>query len=267
MDKPELTMVLCAYGESPFLSAAADSLAAQNLPVRVVVATSTPSASIRETAEKHHWAYRVNPVSGGGIAADWEFAASCAETPYVTIVHQDDLYFPDYAAKVMAMFRRHPDSLIVFTDYCDLAGGKYLRHRGYLLVKRLLLWAYYLKRSWRWGGFKRLPLIFGNALCCPSVTYNVRRIGEVKFSRDFSVNLDWAKWLELSRREGAFTYIPSCLMAHRIDSTTETSAAIRDNRRFDEDMRIFTEIWGRRIAGFLMRFYAGSYKMADTGGK
>jgi len=86
----------------------------------------------------------------------------------------------------------------------------------------------------------------------------------LRFDRSFSVNLDWAKWLELSRRDGAFTYIPRRLMAHRIDDSTETRAAIRDNRRRDEDLRIFTEIWGGHIAGFLMRLYSLSYKMAET---
>ena len=261
----ELTMVLCAYGDNPFLEDSLKSLARQTVPVRMIVATSTPSAYIETLAAKYGAEYRINPERGGGIAADWEFAADCAETPYVTIAHQDDIYFSEYAARVLLAFEKAPDSQIVFTDYCDLVDGKYLKHRGYLLVKRLLLWPYYLKRSWRLKLFKRLPLCWGNAISCPSVSYNIGRIGKLRFDRDFSVNLDWRKWLELSNLKGAFSYVPRCSMAHRIDRTTETSASIRDNRRRDEDLRIFTEIWGRGIARFLMRFYSKSYKMAESG--
>lgn len=263
MHDRELTMALCAYKQSPFLAAAAESLAKQTVPVKVIVATSTPSDHVKDIAGNYGWDYCVNPVSGGGIASDWEFAVSCASTPYVAIAHQDDIYFPEYAERVLAAFRRYPESQIVFTDYCDLAEGQYLRNRGYLRVKRLLLWAYYWKHSWKLGLFKRLPLCFGNAICCPSVAYHVSKIGPLRFDREFSVNLDWAKWLELSAQDGAFSYIPACLMAHRIDSTTETSAAITDHRRFDEDMRIFTKIWGKRTAKWLMRFYAKSYQMAE----
>ena len=116
----ELTMVLCAYGDNPFLEDSLKSLARQTVPVRMIVATSTPSAYIEMLAAKYGADYRVNPERGGGIAADWEFAADCAETPYVTIAHQDDIYFSEYAARVLRAFEKAPDSQIVFTDYCDL---------------------------------------------------------------------------------------------------------------------------------------------------
>ena len=105
---------------------------------------------------------------------------------------------------------------------------------------------------------------FGNAICCPSVTYNVARIGQLRFDHSFASDLDWKMWIDLAKKRGAFTYVPKRLMAHRIDDTTTTKALIANNRRYDEDLRIFTEIWGKRIARFLMRFYAKSYKMADA---
>ena len=257
--KSDLTLALCAYKDNPNIVATAESLAAQTVPVNVLVATSTPSEFIEGIARKYNWEYFVNPKAGEGIAADWEFAASCAKTKYVAIAHQDDIYFPEYAARVLDRFAKHPDSLMVFTNYCDLTDNGYQKNRSYLIIKRLLLWAYYIKPSWKNRLFKHLPICIGDAISCPSVTYNAEKLGGIRFDRSFSVNLDWSKWLELARMDGAFTYIPKCLMAHRIDEKMETRSAIQDHRRYNEDLRILTSIWGRRIASILIRLYARSY--------
>lgn len=263
----KLTMALCAYRDNPFLEEAVRSLAAQKVPVRLVIATSTPSEYIEGIAKKYSAGYCVNPERGGGIGADWEFAASCADTPFVTIAHQDDVYFPNYAEEVLKAYEKAPDSLIVFTDQSDLVNAEFQGGRGYLRIKRMLLWPFFLKHSWRLRGVKLLASCFGNAICCPSVTYNLKRIGHLSFDRSFASNLDWQKWIELAGTDGAFTYIPKCLMAHRIDAGTTTSELIHSRCRYDEDLRIFTGLWGRTIAGLLMCFYTRSYKMADAGCK
>ena len=260
-------MAICAYGQSAYLEEAILSLKNQTASVKLLLATSTPSDFIENLARKYDLEYHINPVRGGGIAADWEFAVSCAQTEYVTIAHQDDIYFPEYAEMTHQAFQKNPNSLIVFTDYCDLVKGEYLFNRSYLWIKRLLLWPYSLKSSWKSKLMKRSALSFGNAICCPSVTYNIRKLGVLQFDRSYSVNLDWAKWLELSSLNGNFTYINKRLMAHRIDESTETSAAVQDNRRYNEDLRILSSIWGKTIAKFLMIFYSKSYKMATAEGK
>ncbi len=40
----------------------------------------------------------------------------------------------------------------------------------------------------------------------------------------------------------------------------ETSSAIADHRRFDEDRKIFYQLWPRKVADFLLHFYAKSYE-------
>jgi glycosyltransferase involved in cell wall biosynthesis len=257
------TFAICAYKESPYLEDVVRSVLKQTIPVEILIATSTPSAYIENIAEKYNIPYFVNPQKDGGIATDWEFAVSCASTDYVAIAHQDDIYFPDYAAAVVERLRKQPESLIVFTDYCDLSNGKYLWGRGYLLVKRLLLWAYYLRSSWGNKFFKRLPLCLGNAISCPSVTYNVRKIGTLQFDRSFSVNLDWAMWLSLVEKPGKFSFIPKCLMAHRIHEGAETSVAILDQRRYNEDLRIFSQLWGSSVGKILLKFYQRSYNSGN----
>ena len=86
---------------------------------------------------------------------------------------------------------------------------------------------------------EKSALVFGNAICCPSVTF--RQTGEkpICFDNTFSVNLDWAMWLKLAEKPGAFVYIPEMMMAHRIAESMETANAIKDNRRYEDDFRIF----------------------------
>ena len=255
----KLTMVVCAYKASPFLEEALKSVAGQNIPVKLMVATSTPSEYIESLAQKYKAEYLVNPHRNG-IAADWDFALSAVGSDYAVIVHQDDIYFPDYAGKVVAAFEKHPAALIAFTDYGDwTSDGRLHEHRFYLWIKRMLLWAFYLKHYHHCRFFKMSALALGNAICCPAVSYNMKKLKTLQFDRSYSVNLDWAMWLRLANMEGGFAFIPRVLMAHRIADSMETAAAIADKRRYNEDKRVFEAIWGRRIAGWLMRSYAKAY--------
>ena len=74
---------------------------------------------------------------------------------------------------------------------------------------------------------EKSALVFGNAICCPSVTF--RQTGEkpICFDNTFSVNLDWAMWLKLAEKPGAFVYIPEMMMAHRIAESMETAGGRR----------------------------------------
>ncbi len=263
--KSKLTFAVCAYGDSPLLEDAVKSALNQTERPEIVIATSTPSEFISGVAAKYGVRLAVNPEKQG-IAADWNFALSCAETPYALIAHQDDVYFPEYAARVSAALDRHPEAAIVFTDYCDLlSDGRFHSRRLYLVIKRLLLWPFYLKEAYSSLFFKRLALRFGNPICCPSVTYRLEKLGDRRFDRSYSVNLDWAMWLALASIPGAgFVYVAENLMAHRIADAMETAAAISDRRRYNEDFAIFEKLWGKTIAGLLMKGYQLSYR-ANTG--
>ncbi len=255
------TFAVCAYGDSPFLKECLESLKQQTVKSRILLATSTPSPFLEGIAREYELEYHISPRKGEGIAADWEFALQCASTPYCTITHQDDLYLPEYAERVVAALEDSASSLICFTNNADkMPDGRILKNRFYLIVKRLLLLPFYLKRSWSSRFVKLWILRFGNSICCPSVTYNLARLKEVKFDRNFTVNLDWAMWLELARRKGSFVYLRKVLFCHRLSSLMESSAAIADSRRFREDQQIFSALWPGLIAGLLLRFYSRCYK-------
>lgn len=255
------TFAVCAYQESPFLKECLDSLIRQTVKSRILIATSTPSAFLEGIAREYRVEYHVSPQKGKGIASDWEFALQCAQTPYCTITHQDDIYLPDYAKDVVAALESSADSQICFTNNADkMQDGRILKNRFYLIVKRLLLFPFYLKKSWRSPIVKQWILRFGNPICCPSVTYNLSHLKELKFNKNFTVNLDWAMWFELSRRQGSFIYLKKILFHHRLSSLMESSAAIADSRRYQEDKKIFSDLWPGFFADILMCIYSRCYK-------
>jgi hypothetical protein len=231
-----------------------------------------------------------------GIAPDWNFALSCADTPYVTIAHQDDVYYPDYAQNVIAYMEasraQGAEPLIAFTDYAELKQGQAQTGSVNLRIKRILLaplCADYV-RSQRDSGqmhgkrgnsrfWKRFGLRFGNAICCPSVTYYMPAIGKNYlhlqdsempdasnalardlFDSGLRSNLDWELWERLSLVEGSFLYLPEILMAHRIHEASETSATIAEHMRRGEDYEMFAKFWPKWVARILSGAYGASEK-------
>ena len=82
------TFVILAYKESPFLESCLKSVVSQNSSV--IVATTTPNSYINNLAKK----YKTDVVIGKHttIGGDFNFALNAANTPLVTIAHQDDIY-------------------------------------------------------------------------------------------------------------------------------------------------------------------------------
>ena len=113
------TFVICAYKESEFLDDTVSRLASQTVQSRVLISTSTPNDTITGVAKKYDLEVRVNPV-GGTSARDWNFAYAQAETDFVTLAHQDDVYEPDFAKKTIEALGKSKDPLLAFTDYYEI---------------------------------------------------------------------------------------------------------------------------------------------------
>lgn len=265
------TFVICAYKESPYLEECIVSLIEQTKKSEIVVATSTPSAYIEELCRKYRltcYVRKGNP----GIGADWNFALSVAKTKYVTIAHQDDKYEAAFWERKEAYIeeakRLQQCPLIIFSDYREYIGQNADANTTNLKIKRILLRPLVRKQARNRRTSKRAVLRFGNAICCPSVTYNMEsicRLIEQKgrhalFGTVMRSNLDWEAWEWLSRQQGAFIYIPEPLMQHRLHDASETSAVIHEHRRKREDYFMFCKFWPKGIAKLLSGVYIASEK-------
>ena len=266
------TFVICAYKESPYIEECIHSLKNQTVTSRIMLATSTPSEYLEHLCKQYDIPYHVREGQSN-ISLDWNYALSVADTEYVTIAHQDDVYESDYVERILQTIqdreRQGQQPLILFSDYQELIDGKKYYDRTNLKIKRILLIPLRNKngqgRIWR----KRWVLRFGNAICCPAVTYHVPVIREYMsrdhrqqlFQKHFRSNVDWETWEWLSKKDGSFCYIQKSLMAHRIHADSETTATIEDHQRSGEDYEMFAKFWPKWIA----RLLTGAYKESEKG--
>lgn len=230
-------------------------LAQQGTKSEVYIATSTPSVWLNDIAQKYSLPVYVNEGEHG-IGPDWSFAYNQANTPLVTIAHQDDVYCSGYTADAIARMSKMRNSLIYFCGYGELRNGQKETKGINLKIKRALLLPLRSKRASYRKIAKRFPISFGNAICCPSVCYNRNLLPNAPFDNSMRNALDWDCWERLSRRDGAFCYSPLILMYHRIHEESATSENIQDNTRADEDLEMLQRFWPRPIASLLYKFYA-----------
>lgn len=274
------TFVICAYQRSVYLEACIQSLLRQSVRSSVCIATSTPNEHIRNMAAKYQLPLFINGTeeekavsgntdqkkTGKGIAADWNFACSCAATPLVTLAHQDDIYCRDYTKSILAALNRCRHPLIAFTDYCELRDGKTVRSNRLLNVKRLLLLPLRIEHFWGSRFVRRRILSLGSAICCPSVTLVRPNLPFPVFKDNMRSNIDWQAWAEFSGLKGEFAYVPGIGMKHRIHGDSTTSDLLEKNERRQEDMMVYRLFWPEWAARILERFYQTAEQSNRTDG-
>lgn len=258
------TFSILAYKESPYLEECILSLKKQTVRSELFIATSTPSQYLEQISKEYEVPIRVNHESIG-IGSDWTFAYNNAETQYVTLAHQDDIYSSEYTERCLEAARKINDSLIIFTDYNELVGQRLRVYTPNLFIKMMLLLPFFtFKNSLHRASLKKLMLSTGSPISCPSVFFNKKSIGTFEFSNSFSVNLDWEAWLRLARMEGAFVFIKKKLLTHRIHKDSQTTLCINNEQRYKEDEKIFQKLWPIQIAKCLSLIYRLSY-LANKG--
>lgn len=250
------TYVVLAYKESKYLEECLKSVHNQAYKSKVVIATSTPNEFINTIAMKYNVPVKINPNPGKGIGNDFDFAITCGETNLTTVAHQDDVYDYHYSQKIVASYTKNPDSLILFSDYYEIRDiGKVYKNTN-LKIKRILLLPLRSRFLSKRKFGKRLVLRFGNAICCPAVTFVKKNIHNNDiFKCHFQCNVDWYAWEKLSRYKGGFSFIREPLMGHRVHDESTTTEIINDNIRTKEDLEMFTKFWGKTTSKLLNKFY------------
>ena len=253
------TFVICAYKESPYLGECIRSLLGQSVKSRILMVTSTPNDYIRRTAEKYKIPLIINEGERG-IVQDWNFAYRQANTPYVTIAHQDDVYFPGYTEQMLRQMKTQKHPLIWFSDYAEIRNGQVVRKNKLLQVKRMMLLPLRIKFFWKSRFIRRRVLSFGCPICCPSVAFSRENLPETVFQIGFRSAEDWQAWESLSKLKGSFVYNKNTFVGHRIHQDSETSHILQDNQRQKEDYTMFCKFWPKWIARILTKAYSESEK-------
>lgn len=254
------TFSICAYGDSEYIEECINSLIKQSVTTRIIMCTSTPSEYLERVAQKYGIMLYANTKRAGSsnIAADWNYAIECADTPLVTIAHQDDIYKPDYVLEVLNNLNKAKRPLIAFTDYAELRDNNEVSDIRNLNIKRAMLFLLRYRPLWDSVFLRRRILSLGSPICCPSVTYVKCNLINPLFLEGYKVNLDWQAWERISNLSGDFVYINSIQMAHRIHEKSETSKNIADNNRTREDYEMFSKFWPGYIARIIEHWYKKS---------
>lgn len=253
------TFAVCAYKESPYLEECIQSLLRQSVSSRILIVTSTPNAYIKDIAKKYQLEYYVNQGEKG-IIQDWNFAYKKANSKYVTLAHQDDVYGDTYTQEVLKRLERARRPLIAFTDYYEIRKDRLVACNSMLKVKRLMLLPLRLSCLQKSRFIRRRILSFGCPICCPSVTFCKENLPEKIFEAGYRSDEDWQAWEKLSRRKGEFIYCSKPLTYHRIHEESETTAIIGEQVRQQEDYDMFCKFWPKSLARLLTKLYAKSEK-------
>lgn len=254
------TFAVPVYGAAPNLASLIDSLRAQRVTSSaILLATSTPSTGLEEFAQRQALPLHVNPRREG-IAADWNFAFSKARTTQVTLAHQDDLFAPDYAVRLLSALDRHSGAVIAFSDYGEHTASGPRPGNLNLRIKRALCTRAFRGRECIESTRDKLRLLaWGNPICCPSVMFNRALLGEFSFPSGFQTNLDWLAWIGLARGRGGFVYVPDRLVSKAVHADSETTATISSRARLREDRALFAALWPQPVAAVLATAYRVGY--------
>ena len=255
--------VIPCYGESSYLEECIQSLLKQKNPSPIYLCTATPNAFLKRISKE----YRLPLFVRNGepsLARDWNFALEIGRkrAKLVTLAHQDDLYLEDYSKAVEHAYSLYPDASLIFTKARDIDGmGQHLSGiaEG---IKRLLRLPYHFPHYTERSTWKKLPLLFGNSIPCPSCTYVTERCGKLLFKNRFRFITDWDAFLHLAEKEGRFLYIKKTLLSYRRHEDAETRKQMKNKNRLMEEKEQFQKLHGKFLGSLLAKAYSLSGKWA-----
>lgn len=261
-ERANLTFAICAYKESEYLESCIRSIKKQTISVKVIMTTSTPCEFIHNLANKYQIPLYVREGKSD-IRDDWNFAYNHADTDWVTIAHQDDLYAPTYAEEFQKRISRMPDSIMFITDYIPIRHNMIRGRDINSVIRRLLRTPLKSKSLCRRKFWKRAVLCLGNAICCPTVSYNKQRLGASVFTSPLKYNIDWDTFVKLADVDGAFVYADKPLTFYRVHSGSTSKEWIENHMRERDDQYMFRKFWPEWMVKIIMLFYKKAYDTYD----
>lgn len=251
----EHSFVVLAYKDSPFLEECLNSLMAQTVKSKIIIATSTPSEFIENIANKFQIEVKIN-LNPNGIAGDWNFALHEAPTNWVTLAHQDDIYHPSFASTTINALKKQPNLSLHFTNANEKSFNNTIkRFTLNTFVKSILLLPFSLQNPIKSSILKKLVLAFGNPICCPTVTYNKTVLKQFRFRENYSYVLDWMAWIDIFKLTTPIAYCKSILLTHRIHDSSATVGELKKGVSKKEELLVLEKFWGKSLTKFIYFFY------------
>ena len=252
------TYAICAYKESEYLEDCIKSVLGQTLKTKVIMTTSTPCDYISSLAEKYEIPLFVREGKSD-IRDDWNFAYDAADTDWVTIAHQDDMYHPEYVETMWNKIKNIEDAIAFVSDYMPIKNGKIGPRDINSKIRRILRSPIKSDRRARSKFWKKRILSLGNSICCPAVSYNKVLLGDSFFTSEYKFNIDWDTFLKFSEIEGTFAYVDRPLTFYRVHDGATSKEFIVNHTRENDDIAMFQKFWPNWIVKIIMIFYKKAY--------
>lgn len=254
------TFVILAYRESKHLEACIQSIVNQSCSSDVCIATATPNGHIQQLAQKYGFPVYVND-KGGSIGKDWNFGFSIAQTPFVTLAHQDDIYAKDFLKECLTLLQIHESKnpLIVFTASRTERLGVVLTSDYKNILRRLLIFPFHFQNCISAPFLKKIVLLFSNSISCPGVLYVKKNLGNFTFDDNLSFVLDWDAWYRMSQLKGSFIYANKKLHTHREHEESATSNTQKEVLQ-KEELQLLTKMWNSSLIPQLITSVLGITK-------
>jgi hypothetical protein len=266
VDRTFHTFAICAYGESPYLEQCVRSLELETVKSEIICCTSTPNDHIRGIMEQHGIPLYVREGEPD-IGEDWRFAWKMAGGRLVTLAHQDDIYRKTYTEELLRAYGHYPDLLVFASDYITIRmeNGKAVDDtlNAVWFVKKVLRTPLRLRVFSNLRALKKSGVILGNAICCPTCTYNKEKIGADIFRSDLKFALDWENLWELAGREGRFVICEKPLLAYRVHGEAATSRLTGNGGREKDEETMFRKMLPGAAVEPVMKFYRLARKEYD----
>ena len=258
MNNIKHTFVICAYKDSPYLEDCIRSLKAQEIESELILTTSTPSEYIEKLANKYDIEFIVNK-DGGNIGKDWNFAYKLAKTDLVTIAHQDDIYDKEYTKYILRAKKLYKD-MSLFTCASNTIDEENKFTKGKIeIIKTILRLPLRIFALNNISLVKKLSIIIGNPIICPSCCYDKKLCGEDLFNTKYKFALDWEALLRLSKDKNRWICVEKPLINYRVHKLSATKTCMENDDRQKEEKIIFESLWGRYISKILLTFYRRAY--------
>ena len=252
------TFVICAYKESAFLEDCVRSLVGQTKKTKLIMTTSTPNEHIKDIAERYDIPLIVREGKSD-IRDDWNFAYDHADTEWVTIAHQDDIYDSYYAEEMYEKIKGQSDAIAYVSDYLpikhDQIGPRDVNSKIRRILRIPLRFNFLCGKRF----VKRSVLSLGNSICCPAVTYNKKILGPSFFTCELKFNIDWDTFLKIANMNGKFLYTDKPLVYYRVYDGATSKDFIESHKREIDDIYMFRKFWPDWVVKIIMHFYKKAY--------
>ena len=232
MAEPLVSVILTVYNRLTFFGEALKSVEAQTFrDYEVIVADDSGTGAARAASlasNNRRIRYKANPVSLG-VALSLRAALMEARGKYVAVLNDDDLWEPEFLARLLAPLESDSDRVLAFCDHAIMdADGRIDETASVRTSER------FARSNLREGNIpdpkafvlrhNGVPLAMG-ALVRADAIPSERIVRDVAGAYDF-----WISSL-LAASGGAFYYVPARLTRYRVHGEMET------NRRDPEKTR------------------------------